>query len=145
MIAWIALKTGMSALAVKLILSALAIGAILYGLRLWGNRQWYKGEMAGRQNVAAQIEKQKQAEWKIKEAAIIVDAVTVATEKRAVEAATEQLEKDRATIARSLKDSLAAIQQERRRNYENIVVSVPDPMLWDAIRSISRDLAAPKP
>jgi hypothetical protein len=142
-IAWIATKTGLSLLMVKIILCAVSIGAILYGLRLWGNSQWYKGETQGRITATQSIEKAKRDEWKAKEAAIAAGTATLDTEKRAVMAATDQLAADRATIGRNLKDGLAQIQRERNRQYES-TAAVPDTLLWDAIRTVSAELAAAK-
>jgi hypothetical protein len=145
MIAWIVKQTGLSALAVKLILLAAGSGVIWYGLRLWGNAQWAKGEAQGRITATANIQKAKDSEWKAKESAITADAKAVADEKLAVRAAGERLNQDRANLSRTLKDGLAAIQQERNRNYANTVAIVPDTALWDAIRTVSGDLAAPHP
>ncbi len=141
MIAWLATRTGLSILAVKLILLAVASGGILYGLRIWGNKQWAKGEAAGRLYEAKAIEKQKQAEWKIKETAIAADAANVAAEKRSVRAAADQLAQDRITIGRTLKDALAGQAAQRNRDYAT-TANVPDDLLDGAIRTVSRQLAA---
>ena len=141
MISWIAMKLGLPIPAVKLILSAAAIGAICLCLRWYGNRQWYKGETAGRQFVSKELEKRKQTEWKVKEAAIASSAANIITQKRAVEAATEQLAQDRITINRSLKDALAATAARRNRDYAS-TLAVPDTQLWGVIRSVSGELAA---
>jgi seryl-tRNA synthetase len=129
---------------VKIILCAVSIGAILYGLRLWGNSQWYKGETQGRITATQSIENAKLVEWKAKEAAIAAGTATLDTEMRAIKAATEQLSQDRANLSRSLKASLAQIQRERSRQYES-TAAVPDPLLWDALRAVSRELAAAQP
>lgn len=144
MIAWIVMKTGLSSLAVKLILSAVVLSGIFLSLRWYGNRQYYQGETAGRQNVAKELEKQFLEREATAKAAIFADAAVVADEKRAVEAAAEQLAKDRVTIARSLKDSLASIRAGKDRDYENRVVSVPPAELDSALRSVSAELAAIK-
>jgi hypothetical protein len=87
MIAWLALKTGLSMLVVKIILFAVASGAILFGLRLWGNAQWTKGEAAGRVNATQIMEKLKQAEWKKIEDQLAAEKqkVTADTEKLAIQ------------------------------------------------------------
>jgi hypothetical protein len=90
--------------------------------------------------MARELEKQKQAEWKAKEAELEAGAATVANEKRAVEAAVEQLSRDRATIARSLKDALAARTAAERRDYAN-ASAVPDSRIWNDIRAVSAELA----
>lgn len=141
MIAWLALKTGLSVLVVKLIMLAAALAAILLCLRWYGNRQYYEGETAGRLYEAKAIEKAKQAEWDAKNATIAQAAAKVALEKSSVMAATEQLARDRANLSRTLSDNLAAIQRERIRQYAN-AASVPDNRIWDDIRAVSSQLAA---
>jgi|WetSurSiteA1Bulk_404760.scaffolds.fasta_scaffold02632_5 hypothetical protein len=140
MITWIALKIGLSEFIVKLTLAGLLLVGILYGLRLWGNKQWYKGEAQGRLTVAADIEKRKQAEWKTRELALKQSAADLANEKATVSAAADQLAQDRMTLSKTLSSSLAAIQAERVRLYAS-AAAVPDNRIWDDIRAISRQLA----
>jgi len=113
-------------LARKIIIYGAVLLAILYGLRLWGNKQWYKGESQGRQKMAIEMEKAKQAEWAAKENAI-------EAEKTALDAKKEQLEKDRITIYRSLNESLKATADANRRAVST-AVAVPDNQLNSAIR-----------
>jgi hypothetical protein len=141
MIAWIVARTGLSAIVVKLLLIALASGSAWYALRLYGNRQWAAGELQGRISATATIQKAKEAEWKSKAAAIAADAKSVADEKLVLAAAGERLIKDRADLSKSLKDGLARIQAERTKDYAN-ASSVPDTIIWDDIRAISRELDA---
>jgi hypothetical protein len=131
-------------LARKIILYAAITLGTLYALRQYGNRQWSKGEAQGRIGATQSIEKAKLVEWKAKEAAIAAGTATLDTEMRAIKAATEQLSQDRANLSRSLKASLAQIQRERSRQYES-TAAVPDPLLWDALRAVSRELAAAQP
>jgi hypothetical protein len=142
MIAWIAAKTGLSALMVKLIILAATSGAIAYGLRLYSNCAYTKGFQAGKVAAGADILKAKQSEWKTKEAAIAVDAKAVADEKLAVKAAGNRLNQDRANISQALKDALAAIQQRKEGDYANTVAAVPDSQLDAALRAISAELNA---
>jgi hypothetical protein len=128
-------------LARKIIIYCAITLGILYGLRLWGNKQWQKGETQGRMAMGKDIEKQKQAEWKAKEAAIAQATKTLDEEKRSVLAATEQLRQDRVNLSRTLTDAQAAIQRERARAYAN-AAAVPDNRIWDDIRAISRELSA---
>lgn len=121
------------------IYGAIALAA-LYMMRLWGNRQWSKGETSGRVFMADQIEKQKKAEWEVKENAIAEAAASVAQEKQTVEAQRQLLARERANLSRTLKAGLEKIQNERIRASENIA-SVPDVALWDALREVSRELA----
>lgn len=140
MIAWM-ISLWANPLAKKFIVGAGAIMAIFWFLRVYGNRQYARGEMAGRQHMAAEIERQKRAEWQEREDAIAREAEIVAGEKRAVEAAIEQISRDRMDLSRQLRDGLASIQRERIRDYES-VAAVSDDRLWDAIREISGELAA---
>jgi hypothetical protein len=127
-------------LARKIILYCGIALAVLYGLRLWGNKQWSKGEAQGRLTVTKNIEKQKAAEWKEKEAAIAQATKALDDERRTVLAAAEQIRQDRANLSKTLSDAQAAIRRERTRDYE-AVNAVPDLLLWDAIRAISAELA----
>jgi hypothetical protein len=127
-------------LARKIIIYCAITLGILYGLRLWGNKQWQKGEIQGRMAMGKDIEKQKQAEWKAKEAALALAAKNLDQDKRSVLAATEQLRQDRTNLSKTLSDAQAAIQRERNRQYE-AVNTVPDLLLWDAIRAVSAELA----
>jgi hypothetical protein len=123
-----------------IIYCAITLG-ILYGLRLYGNRQWAKGEAQGRLTVTKDIEKRKAVEWKAKETAIAQAAADLASEKASVAVAIEQLRADRADLSRTLNVTLAQIQRERIRQYAN-AASVPDNRIWDDIRAVSRELAA---
>ncbi len=144
MIAWIALKTGLSALVVKLILCAGALTAIFLCLRWYGNRQWYAGEQHGRQVVAKEIVKAKEAEWKAKEDAIARAGAAIEADRDAINDARNALARDRAGLSRSLNDGLARIQAERSRQYAD-AATVPDPLLDAAIRAISTELANAQP
>lgn len=141
MITWIALKLGLSQIVVKFILFAAVSGVILFSLRLWGNKQWYKGEVAGRQFVASQLEKQKKAEWEAKEKAIASAAANINTEKKVLQADRERLQQERANISRSLNNALATVAKEKVRNYEN-VSAIPNSELDSAIRATSAELSA---
>lgn len=118
----------------------IAAGALLM-LRWYGNRQWYKGELKGRETATQVIEKQKKAEWKAKEAMLSEAVNQVESEKQAVEEARRLMSVDRSNLSRTLKDALAKIQAEKGKQYEE-VISVPDAELWDAIRALSGELAA---
>jgi hypothetical protein len=140
MIVWI-IKLWANPLARRIIIYAAVIAAICYGMRLWANKQWAKGEAQGRQAIAQDIEKRKRAEWKAKEDAIAKDAANLITEKHAVEVAATQLSKDRSALTSGLKDSLSRIQKERNKDYEKTAV-VPDDRLDTALRSISAELSS---
>jgi hypothetical protein len=123
-----------------IIYGAIAIG-ILYGLRIWGNRQWQKGEIQGRQTMARDLEKQKQKEWDAREAAIKEQASSLAEAKTAIQTQTEQLAQDRNNLSRSLADARAQLQRERTNGYAN-AAGIPDSRIWDDLRTASRELAA---
>ena len=138
MIAWLVLKTGMQAWLVKLILLAVATGAILFALRLWGNEQWRKGEQQGRQAGMEFMEKKKNLEWaekekaqKVKDAELLKDRKTLAS--------------DSVANAKTLRDGLALIRSEMNRD-RTIAITIPAHELPTAVLSRSRNLAdSPKP
>jgi hypothetical protein len=140
MIAW-ALSVWANPLARKITIYAAITAAIFLSLRWYGNRQWAKGEAQGRQYMAREIERQKKEEWAAKEKEIAAAAGNIATEKRVVDAAAEQLIRDRSNLSRSLNDAMVRIQAERIKDYAN-AASVPDSRVWDDLRAISRELAA---
>jgi hypothetical protein len=118
-----------------------AVGlACLYALRLWGNAQWAKGEKRGRVTATEFVEKQKRAEWKEKETALIAAAKEIGAEKQAVVSAKIQVETDRANLSRTLKDALARLQAERGKQYEN-AAAIPATELDNALRSVSVELS----
>jgi len=124
---------------IKLAIYGLIALGILYGLRLYGNRQWAKGELRGRLTVTKDIERQKKAEWKAKESAIALAAQSIDAEKRSVLAATEALAQDRANLSRTLSDAQAALQRERIKAYAN-AANIGAADLDAAIRAISAEL-----
>jgi len=139
-IAWILSLWG-NPIARKFIIYGGVILAIFLCLRWWGNEQWRMGESAGRQHALKDIEKQKRAEWAAKDAAIALAAKDIDAHKQAVVAGREQIRKDRDNLSRTLSNSLAAIQNERTRQYANAAVVSGD-RVWDDIRAVSRELAA---
>jgi hypothetical protein len=142
MIAWLVLKTGMSALLIKIILFAVATAGILYGLRLWGNAQWAKGEKQGRVSAVQTIEKAKKEEWKIKEAEIASKKIKIEKKMVEVDAASKQLMQDKTILIKGLKDELAKIDSKKPTQPFVVVSSVPDSELDGALRSLSNRLAA---
>lgn len=125
----------------KVVFYAAVILAIFWCLRWWGNSQWLKGEQRGRQTMAREIEREKREEWEARERALAAAAAGIATEKRSLAAATEQIARDRALLSRSLNDALARIQAERLSQYAH-AAAVPDSILWRDIREVSGQLAA---
>jgi DNA anti-recombination protein RmuC len=143
MIAW-ALSLLANPLVRRILLYAAIAAAVLYALRIYGNRQWAKGEAAGRQVVTREIEEQKREEWQKKEAAIAAAAESLEEERRVIRAVAEQLQKDRLSIVSDLERSLAQIRQERNRQYESTAV-VADDRLDTALRTVSNELAGAHP
>jgi hypothetical protein len=140
LIAWI-LSLLSNPLARKVVFYCVAIAAICLSLRWYGNRQWQKGEIRGRQTMAREIERQKRAEWEARERDLEAAAAGIAADKRSLAAATGQIARDRAGLSRSLNDALAQIRAERMRHYAD-AAATPDDRVWDDIRTISRELAA---
>jgi hypothetical protein len=134
------IKLWMNPLARKIITWAAIIGLMLYALRIYGNKQWEKGNTAGRAAAAQDIDRQKRDEWKQKEHAIAAAAGSLEEEKRVIRAAAVQLEKDRGSIETGLNNSLAFIRQERNRHYET-TASVSDDHLDAALRAVSSELS----
>jgi hypothetical protein len=125
----------------RVVFYAAAILGICWCLRWWGNSQWLKGEQQGRQAMAREIERAKQAEWEDRERALAAAGAGIATEKRSLAAATEQIAHDRAALSRSLNDALERIRAERLSHYADAAV-VPDSAIWRDIRVVSGQLAA---
>ena len=128
-------------LARKITIGVLAILALGYALRRWSNRVYDEGYRSGKAAGMVEMEKSKQVEWKARAAGIAAEAAEIAGEKATVKAAADQLAKDRSLISRGLKDSLAAIQAERKR--DNATIIRIDPADLDgALRAVSAELAA---
>lgn len=142
MIAWLVLKTGMSALLIKIILFAVATVGICYGLRLWGNAQWQKGEKQGRVTAVQVIEKAKKEEWKVKESEIASKRIEIEKKMIEVDAASKQLAQDKTILIKGLKDELAKIDLKKPTQPSVVVSSVPDSELDGALRSLSNRIDA---
>jgi hypothetical protein len=145
MIAWIAIRFGISQILVKIILAAGILGAGALALRYYGNRQWYKGEAKGRVYLSQQLEKQKQAEWASKDKQLAIAINQNAQDSASIAAEKARNERERIAITSNLKSSLALIQSERDSNYANHVVNVPSSMLDGALRDLSSELAGGSP
>lgn len=123
------------------LIGALAILLLGYALRRYSNRVYSEGYQSGKVAAATEMERAKKAEWAARETAIAADAAKVGAERRAVVAATDQLAQARATIARGLKDGLAAVQARKEANYAG-VAAVPASELDSSLRAVSAELAA---
>ncbi len=143
MIAWIVAKTGLSALMVKVILGGLAVGAVFYGLRLWGNRQWAAGEQKGRVSMSQELEKQNRAEWAAKQQELDKAYADVDASKKQVEIEKVELERMRLSAQSTLRQVVAAAQAGREVQSAQ-VISIPPDDLDAALRALSNELAAAK-
>jgi hypothetical protein len=114
--------------------------AVLYGMRLWGNAQWAKGEAKGRQTAIQWIEKAKLDEWKAKERSIAEQAGKLAIDRQTLDAQFAELRLARRSLDESLSRSLKQIDKTREANNAR-VYAVPADLLDGAIRSVSGDLA----
>jgi hypothetical protein len=141
MIAWIVRETGFSPLLVKIVLYLAASGAILYGLRLYGNAQWNKGEASGRKTAVQSIEKAKLREWQVKDAAIAERAATLESDRKIYDAQKTELQGARLSLDARLSQSLNRISKSKEENNAT-VIAIPGDRLDSAIRSVSGDLAA---
>ena len=121
-------------------IAAIAI-SLFVAVQRWGARQWAKGEEQGRQHVAAQLAKEKEAEWQAREKQIEDAAAMVQDQLRVLTHATAEITNAR-TALRSQYNLFTAQASVRREEDEKIIASVPDYELRAAIRAISAELAA---
>lgn len=117
--------------------------AILYGLYLWGNAQWRKGEQQGRVSVAIELEKKYREEWEAKSKQIEVAAATLAADRRTLDAQTTQLAQTRRQMQDALSATLKQISASREAT-DATVIALPADALDDALRGLSAELAAAK-
>ncbi len=140
MIAWI-----LQAWAIPWVRKAAFYGAgvlaLLYGLRLWGNAQWEKGEKKGRETAVQSIEKDKLREWKEKAGVIAAQAGQLEADRKIVDAQSSELQSARRNLETGLSRSLKQIANNHEANNAQ-VIAVPADRLDNAIRGISGELAA---
>jgi hypothetical protein len=141
MIAWIAAKLGVSVLVAELLTGGVIAAAVLFGLRLWGNAQWAKGEREGRLSGAADILKAKQAEWTARQKEIAAAAATAARDKAANEALAATIAADRRSARAVLDHVLAQANRTQEANGAKISL-IPGDQLDGALRAKSAELAA---
>jgi hypothetical protein len=125
----------------KVILYGAVLLATLYGLRLWGNRQWAKGESQGRIAATADLEKAKAAEWKKREEDLAAGAAKLAVDVKTLGAQRAELAGARASLVDTFSRSMNQIRATREGNNAT-VFSIPDNQLDGALRDLSRELAA---
>ena len=134
MIAWLVLKTGLSAIWIKLILLAV----VLLGIRYWGNVQWAKGEQQGRVSGMEFMRKKKDLEWAEREKAQKLEIERLLKERLS-------LASERVSLVKNLKDGLSLIRMEMDRD-KTITINIPANELPNTVLSRSRNLASsPKP
>jgi len=118
-----------------------AIGiALLFTVRWYGNRQWTKGVESGRQYAADRIIREKEAEWKEREAQLEKSKTLVENQLQTLNRATAEIVSAR-KVLRDEYATLAANAAAERKADERVIISVPDSELRSAIRTISRELA----
>lgn len=147
MIAFIAARLGMSTLLVKIIGSGLILVSVLLGLRVWGNKQWQKGNEAGRVDAIEYLENQKKAEWAAKELQLKQAAATLGEERRLAaddRAAADARVRSAIAIEKASRETLSQAVILAKRNEEVISATIkliPATQLDDAMRIRSRELA----
>lgn len=147
MIAFIAARLGMSTLLVKIIGSGLILVSVLLGLRIWGNKQWKKGNEAGRVDAIEYLEKQKKAEWEAKELQLKQASANLEEERKLVaddRAAADARVRSAIAIEKSSRETLSQAVILAKRNEEVISATIkliPATQLDDAMRIRSRELA----
>lgn len=141
MIAWLAGKLGLSQILIEVILAALLAGGCWIALQRWGAKQWAKGEQQGRDNVAADISKKKEAEWAAKEKTLAVEAATLAADRRTIDVQASEIAATRAATRAALTQIIDAARKTQGESNAK-VLTVPGPELDDALRTISAQLAA---
>jgi hypothetical protein len=130
-----------------LIYVLIAIGC-LAALRLYGNRQWMKGELKGEKTSYKSIEKMKQAEWDKKEKGLAAQQASIDVARTSLEEARAQFSKDKESAAQQRRkdDALrsAALEEIRKgREADRVNAStIPASELNGAVRALSGKLAS---
>lgn len=101
---WVALPSW----AKKACLYAVLALAVLYALRLWGNRQWSAGEQAGRQAGLADAEKALLERKKQAEAAIATERQQLSADRAEVDAKLAETARNRQAIQSTLNRIISA-------------------------------------
>ena len=113
------------------------------GVRWYSNKQWAKGEQAGRQNVAEQILREKEKEWADREQQLQETSAKLEEQMRVLNRATAEIITARVALRDSLIETTARATVQREAD-EKIVFAVPDSDLRAAIRAVSDELASAK-
>jgi len=123
----------------KILICVAGILVVLYFIRLYGNKQWEKGELKGRVTSTQLIEKVKQEEWKKVSILLKTKDLLLEEEKKNNQNQLAQLGKIRVDLKQSLTSGLTAIQNQMDGDYANIA-SIPTSELDSALRTISTKL-----
>jgi hypothetical protein len=123
----------------KILICVAGILVVLYFIRLYGNKQWEKGELKGRVTSTQLIEKVKQEEWKKVSILLKTKDLLLEEEKKNNQNQLAQLGKIRVDLKQSLTSGLTAIQNQMDGDYANIA-SIPTSELDTALRTISTKL-----
>ncbi len=107
--------------------------AFLYAFRIWLNKHDDQVYRQGKIAASAEIQRQKEAEWKAREAEL-------ETRARGLEEARARIEIDRLNLHRSLDNALNSLSAAKNRDF-TAAAAVPADRLDDALRAVSRELA----
>jgi len=107
--------------------------AVLYAFKVWLNKHDDRVYRQGKIAASAEIQRQKEAEWKAREAEL-------ETRARGLEEARARIETDRLNLYRSLDNALDTLSAAKDRDF-TAAAAVPADRLDDALRAVSRELA----
>ena len=124
----------------KLLIGAAAMLAIFYALRLWSNRVYSEGFKSGKTAGLAEMETQKNAEWKTKADTIAAQAAKIGADRKALAVQSAALIDARRGYESAFSRSLKELNTRKEANNAK-VASIPDADLDSAIRAISAGLA----
>ena len=125
---------------VKIIAVVGIVTGLLFIGRWHGNRQWTAGEREGRQNVAAQITKEKEAEWAAREEEITALEAQASQRLDDLTQASNAVNAARATLIKNFDITLKELEADRVESYR-YAGAVADADLISELRAISGRLA----
>jgi len=92
----------------RVALYAAIAAAAWYGLRLYSNRVYSQGMVAGRQAAAVELERAKQGEWAAEREKLAGEAQILVVARNKLASETADLARERAAINRTLQQVIAA-------------------------------------
>lgn len=128
-------------LARKIIIGCAVSLAIFFALRLWSNRVYSEGFKSGKTAGLAEMEAQKNAEWKAKADTLAAQAAEIGAGRKALATESAALIDARRGYESALVRSLKESDLRKEANYAK-VASVADADLDAALRAVSAELAA---